>query len=632
MLKNIIFISVLFLVSEIGFAQELYIPRDVKQAYKNQTRDLNGIPGKNYWQNKAVYHIKLKVNPPEKTIYGSEEITYTNNSPDTLKVLNFKVIMNIHKSTAARPNPTTKNFITSGVTIDKYFENDKKIVWNSADDQVNKAIVLSTPIPPKGNINIKIDWHYDISNQKDGREGAIFDTSYYIAYFYPRIAVYDDYLGWDAMVFTGSKEFYNDFNDYVVEVTVPKNFIVWATGDLQNIDEVLQPLSAKRLKESMKSDSIIQIANQNDLKKGIITAQNDFNTWKWKANHITDVALAVSNTYNWDAGSVIVDKKTGRRASVQAAYDEKSADFNKMTEYGKNALHWFSNNYPGVPYPFSKSTIFRGYADMEYPMMVNDNTTGTPAFTRFIAEHEIAHTYFPFYMGINETRFPFMDEGWATFFEYMIGVADLKQKKEDALFKIFRVNTWINDKNMEEDLPIITPANVLTGIGNGNNEYGKAALGYLALKDLLGDDLFKKSLHGYMERWNGKHPMPWDFFYSFNNISGQNLNWFWKSWFFSNHYTDMELAHVKIEHKKIILTINNIGGMPMPFDIMAKFKSGEVKTIHHVTPKVWEKNPKQAIIEIKHIKVKDIEVIVIDGGIFMESDIQNNMWKKDKKK
>ena len=633
-MKKIIILTVLFFIAEISFAQELYIPRDIKLAYKNQTRDMNGMPGKNYWQNKAVYHIKLKVNPPQKTIYGTEEITFTNNSPDTLKVLSFKIISNRHKPTAPRVGPVTEDFLTSGTTIDAYFENNKEFVWDSSKDQINRAMRLFTPLPPNGKVNLKIDWHYDISVQKDRREGAIFDTSYFLAYFYPRIAVYDDYSGWDQMMFTGTsgKEFYNDFNDYTLEVTVPKNFIVWATGDLQNIDEVLQPKYAQRLKESMTSDSVIQIANQNDIKKGQITVQNDFNTWKWKANHITDIALAVSNTYNWDAGSVVVDIQTGRRASVQAAYDEKAANFEKMVEYGKHSLQWLSNNLPGIPYPFSKSTIFRGYADMEYPMMVNDNTNPDANFTRFVAEHEIAHTYFPFYMGINETKFPFMDEGWATFFEYHIGSADLGKKKETSLFQKYRVNNWIGGKSMEEDLPIITPANVLTGVASGNNEYGKAALGYIALKDLLGDDLFKKALHGYMERWNGKHPMPWDFFYSFNNITGQNLNWFWKSWFFSNYYTDMELAHVKIEHNKIILTVNNIGGMPMPFDIIAKFKSGEVKTIYHVTPKVWEKNLKQAIIEIKHIKAKDIEVIGIDGGIFMEDSANNNVWKKDKKK
>ena len=630
-MKKIFFLLVLFFISQFNFAQELYTPRDIKQAYKNQTRALNGMPGKNYWQNQATYHIKLKVNPPNKTIYGSEEITYTNNSPDTLKILIFKIISNIHKPTAPRLGVVAEEFLTTGVTIDKYFENDKGFVWDSSKDQINRAIRLNTPLPPNGKVNLKIDWHFDISYQKTKREGAIFDTSYFLAYFYPRIAVYDDYSSWDTMAYTGTKEFYNDFNDYTLEVTVPKNFIVWSTGDLQNTDEVLQPKYAQRLKESMTSDAIIQIANQNDIKNGQITTQNDFNTWIWKANHITDVALGISNTYNWDASSVIVDKNTGRRASVQAAYDENAKNFNHMVEYGKNALAWFSNNLPGIPYPFSKSTIFRGYADMEYPMMVNDDTNPDSNFTRFVAEHEITHTYFPFYMGINETKFPFMDEGWATFFEYHIGVADLGKKKETELFQKFRVSPWIGDKSMEEDLPIITPANVLTGSANGNNEYGKAALGYIALQDLLGDDLFKKALHGYMERWNGKHPMPWDFFYSFNDITGKNLNWFWKSWFFSNHYTDMGLTHVKVAHKKVTLTIDNIGGMPMPFDVIAKFKSGEVKIIHHVSPKVWEKNPKQAIIEIKNIKGKEIEIIQIDGGIFMEDDIKNNVWVKDKK-
>ena len=137
-----------------------------------------------------------------------------------------------------------------------------------------------------------------------------------------------------------------------------------------------------------------------------------------------------------------------------------------MVSYGKHSLDWFSNNYPGVPYPFSKSTIVRGFADMEYPMMVNDNSQSDPTYTRFVVEHEISHTYFPFYMGLNETRFGFMDEGWATTLEYLIGISDLGEKKATDFFKLFRVNQWINDTSMEEDIPIITPSNILSGVNN----------------------------------------------------------------------------------------------------------------------------------------------------------------------
>jgi len=624
MLKKILLLSGCFFISAITIAQQLYEPRDIKQAYKNNTRDLSGNPGKNYWQNRGVYHIKLKANPPSRTIYGSEDITYTNNSPDTLKVLNFKLYLNNHKPGAPRLWQANKKFLTSGVHIDNYTENGQKIEWESDKNGTNKLIKLTSALAPKKSIKLSFKWHYKVSIQS-GREGAIDSTTFFIAYFYPRVAVYDDYRGWDTMTFTGAQEFYNDFNNYTLEVTVPKNYIVWATGDLQNPDEVLQPKYADLLKKSMISDSVFRIAIPTNLKTAQITKQNDFNTWKWKANDITDVALAFSNHYNWDAGSVVVDSTTMRRASVQAAYDDKSADFHKMVQFGKHALSWFSNNYPGVPYPFSKSTIVRGFADMEYPMMVNDSSTPSFEFTRFVAEHEIAHSYFPFYMGTNETRFAFMDEGWATTLEHLIGIADLGKKKAINAFKRFRVSRWIHDKNMEEELPIITPSNILSGVAYGNNAYGKAALGYLALKDMLGNQLFKKSLQGYMARWHGKHPMPWDFFYSINNVSGKNLNWFWKSWYFSNNYIDLGISKVKVERKKTIIILNNIGGMPAPVDVVVKTKDGKLKTFHQ-TPVIWQKNGKQATITLEGIK--DVTSITLNGGVFMDADKTNNSWKK----
>ena len=613
-------LSCLFLASTFSFSQDLYKPRDIKQAYQNQTRSENGQPGPKYWQNRGVYDIQVHVNPPNREVRGKEQITYTNNSPDTLKALNFKLILNNHKPGAARLGPANPDFLTSGITIDKFIENGKEKDWNDQNDGTNKTIRLTKPLMPNSSIDLNIDWHYDVSVQS-GREGAIDSTTYFLAYFYPRVAVYDDYEGWDRMTFTGSQEFYNDFNDYTVSVTVPKNYIVWATGDLQNPNEVLQKQYADKLKESMLSDSIFNIATPEDLKNKQITNQANTNTWKWKASDITDFAIALSDHYNWDAGSVIVDKKNNRRASVQAAYGDESLDFHKMVEFGKHALDWFSNNYPGVPYPFSKSTIVRGFADMEYPMMVNDNSTPNLDFSRFVVEHEIAHTYFPFYMGTNETRFGFMDEGWATALEHLISIADLGEETAIKNFQRFRVNRWIADSNMEEDLPIITPSNILSGSGLGNNEYGKAAIGYLAMKDLLGDKGFTKALQGYMERWHGKHPTPWDFFYSFNDIAGENLNWFWDSWYFSNNYIDISIDEVNT--RKGVINFKNLGGMPAPFDLIITYADGEVKTLHQ-TPEIWKENLSESKIKIKGLS--DATSIKIEGGIFVDADTKNNSW------
>jgi len=258
-------------------------------------------------------------------------------------------------------------------------------------------------------------------------------------------------------------------------------------------------------------------------------------------------------------------------------------------------------------------------------MMANDETYSDTLFSRFVAEHEIAHTYMPFYMGINETRYGFMDEGWATTFEYLIGTADMGKEKATTFYKQFRIDGWINDISSEEQIPIITPGDAITGPGLGNNEYGKASVGYLAMKDLLGDDLFKKCLHAYMERWNGKHPTPWDFFYTFNDVSKQNLNWFWNNWYFSNYYIDVALKDVRDDDNVYTLTIKNIGGMYTPVDIIAEYTDGTSDTFHE-TPAIWKKFGTEAVVNIN--AKKQVKTLTLDGGIYMDADESNNTWNR----
>lgn len=614
-----------FLISGAINAQELYQPRSVQNAYENGTRAYDGNPGEKYWQNRGIYEMHIQIDPPNRKIIGEQKITYTNNSPDTLKRLNYKLILNHHKPAAPRLRTVTNDYLTSGMHINSYTENGVQRKWeNNERDGINKVIQLAEPLAPNSSIELTFDWHFDVSKQS-GREGAIDSTTFFLAYFYPRVAVYDDYEGWDFMPYAGSQEFYNNFNDYSFEVTVPKNYIVWATGDLMNPREVLQKKYADLLEQSMTSDEVIRIMTQEDVKNKAVTMQNETNTWKWKTDNITDITIATSNQYNWDAGSVVVDSSTGRRASFQAAYDAPSKDFKNMVKYGMNTLSWFSNHIPGVPYPFSKMTVVRGFANMEYPMMANDSSNDDEKFTRFVMQHEVAHTYFPFYMGINETRFAFMDEGWATAFEYFIGIEDLGYEQATENFKRFRVERWSNNTSLELDLPIITPSNIMSGLGAGTNSYGKAALGYLALRDYLGDEMFLTALHGFMDRWNGKHPIPWDMFYSFNDITGENLNWFWNNWFFSNNYMDIAICKVKVGGNSAKIQINNIGGMAVPFDVVVELKNGDTKTFHQ-TPEVWKDDLNAATIKLKD--VKDIVQIKLDGGIWMDADLENNVWEK----
>ncbi|MVN22284.1 M1 family peptidase [Mucilaginibacter sp. HMF7410] len=602
-------------------AQTLPMPDYVQQAYQKGTHLMDGKPGKNYWQNHGRYNISISAAPPNRLIRGTEEITYFNNSPNTLNELVMKLIQNIHKRNAVntrnRPNQDT---LSNGIVIDNFEVNGKKTALPDNEGHYTwQNVALDRPLKPNDSVKLNVSWHFFISSQH-GREGIIDSTTFFLAYYYPRVAVYDDYNGWDRLDFTGGREFYNDFNDYTFQVTVPKNYIVYATGTLQNPTEVLQPVYAKRLNQSLTADSVFHIATKNELGNHSVTLQNQTNTWKWKATYLTDVALAISDHFDWDASSTVVDEKTNRRASVQAAYNDTSADFHQMVKYGQHALNWFSKNWPGVPYPFPKTTILQGYAGMEYPMMVNDETYADTTFSRFVAEHEIAHTWFPFYMGINESSYGFMDEGWATTFEYLIGQVDLGKEKAAENYKQFRVNRWIKNRSVKE-VPIITRGELTPNNILGSNEYGKPSLAYLALKDMLGDALFKKSLQEFMSRWHGKHPIPWDFFYSINNASGKNLNWFWNNWFFSDNYIDLSISKLDQVKKGYNLVIDNIGGFAIPFDVKVTYADGSTK-IFHQTPEVWQKNQKQASILL--LSTKKIVSVNIDGGIYMDADTGNN--------
>jgi hypothetical protein len=527
----------------------------------------------------------------------------------------IRFVNNLHKPEAPRYDYFSSDFLTEGLkiktlSIDRFIYKTDGSNWGTVS-----PIELAKSILPGQQVQVKIEWSYPLSKESD-REGQIDPQTFFCAYAYPRISVYDDYNGWDQLQHLGRQEFYNDFNDYNLKVQAPKNYVVWATGTLQNAEEVLSADALKRFKSSFTATEIVPVATAEQMKQGFITAQNEWNTWHFTADNITDVTFALSSQYAWDAGSIKVDSVSGRRVSMQAAYKEGAADFKQYVKWGKYCLQWFSSKWPGVPYPYTTMTAIQGFADMEYPMMVNDASIEDLKDSRLTLDHEVAHTYFPFYMGTNETRYAFMDEGWATAFEYLIGIEENGKTYADSAFKALRVERYINDPSAEQDQPIISMSSQLSGVGYGNNAYVKPALAYLALKDLLGDALFKKALHQYMTNWNGKHPIPWDFFYSFNTATQQNLNWFWNNWFFSNHYIDLKVKQMDAN----TVQVDNVGGFAIPFNVKMVWTDGSERSTHY-SPVVWKGTQS---INIKTSTNKKIKSIVIDGGIFMDATPADN--------
>ncbi|MBL8424237.1 MAG: M1 family metallopeptidase [Candidatus Accumulibacter phosphatis] len=624
----------------------LYIPREVQQAYAKGTRSPDGRPGPNYWQNHAEHRIRVSLNPPSRRVQGEQEIVYTNHSPEPLTRLVFRVYMNAHQPEAIRDQPGNAKFLTDGITVEDFSIDGKTLPWNDPANALAiynyrgstiHAMQLATPIPPKGSIRIHMRWHYYLVADKGWKEGATDDTTYFLAYFFPRVTNYSDYNGWDMAPFSMGREFNNDFADFRVEVDVPRDYVVWATGTLQNPADVLQPAVHRQLEASFASDRVVTLAEAADVKAGKVTARGERLVWKWQAGHVPDFAIALSNHYRWEAASTVVDATSGRRASVQAAYPDSATDFRPMVDTAQKVLQFASSVYPGVPYPYPKTTIVLGSADEEYPMMVNGGsnlgnayaaTLPENAFTGFVAAHEIMHSWFPFYMGINEKRYPFMDEGWTTAFEYLRNREVLGVPTADKLFKDFRVAPLVEPTSGYE-LPIITPHDSLWALSPmfGLNQYGKAALGYLALKDLMGDAAFRTALHTFMARWNGKRPLPWDMFNSFNDAGVGNHTWFFQNWFFGYNHMDLALDGVRSKGGVQTVAVRNPGGMAIPFDLVFTFADGTTERVHR-TPATWQADGRRT--EVRIAGSKALRSVSLDTGIFLDANPGDNTWAVDK--
>jgi hypothetical protein len=614
--------------------QELYMPRNVQAAYDMGSRSPDGMPGPNYWQNKAVHDISITVAPPSPTISGTETITYTNNSPDYLLTVPVRLYMNVRLPEAQREENHSPEFLTSGVHIDEFRVDGEETPWAPlpGSGATFKAISLPQPLAPGESVNLAFTWHYDLATEYK-HEGIFDPTTYFLAYFFPRITTSNDtdvvsmVPGFDTEEFTyrSGRERFDDFADFTVAVNVPKNFVVWATGDLQNPDEVLQPTYAQRLHDSLTSDEVVNIATPEEIQQGQVTTQTDTVTWKWQADNVTTFGIGLSDHYVWDAGSVVVDPATERRASVQAAYPVEASDYQHMVEDGKSALAFGSTQWPGVPYPYSKTTIFVGGGDEEFPMMANDSPAAPPspgATVRFIAAHELLHSYFPFYMGIDERRYPMLDEGWTTAFEYLFGLEDVGQEQADVLFKAVR-SSRLAAPAPGIDIPIITPADATRGPIASNNAYEKSALAYLALKEVMGEAAFKASLQEFINRWRGKHPLPWDMFNTFNDTSDEDLTWFFDNWFFEPNYIDLAVESVTQGAAGTVLTVDNVGGFAIPFDVNVVYADDSTATFRQ-NPAIWQDSPRTATIPITG--TADVKAVTLDGGIFVETNQANNVW------
>lgn len=564
-------------------SQTQFVPRNIQKAYEKNTRSHDGRPGAAYWQNRAEYKIDVNINFETRLVSGQSEIKYFNQSPDTLRWVKLKLAHELYRKGAQRAYDLTPSDITdAGVDITSLTVGRKKMEKpNSMKGNSFLSIKLETPLPPGQNLSLSLGWNYVAPVGTDAPRECVCDsTSWFLAYWYPQVAVYDDLHGWADAPYNGMQEQYNDFSDYDVRVTVPANVMVWATGELQNGRDLFDSEILKKIEQARTAVEPVKIFSTEDYaaKKPFFKSKTATHTYIYKAAQVPDFAIGLSDHFLWDAASVVVDGAMGRRAFVSAAYDPKSQDYYQVCKAATQAIGLMSTFQPGFPYPYPAMTVFNGNDGMEFPMMCNDASTH-PHSPVGLTVHEISHTYFPFMMGINEQYYAWMDEGWASFFDVIL-TDSIENKHEKG------IRNYTDHAGTEADVPLMVPTRFLSSPAYRVSSYTRPQAAYFSLLDQLGYEKFHACMVEYMNRWKGKHPMPFDFFNSWNAASGQNLDWFWKPWFFESGYPDLAISEVKTKGSKNMIFIENRGTQPVPIHAEILFADGKTETIHF-KPDVW---------------------------------------------
>jgi hypothetical protein len=600
----------------------LFVPRNYQKPYEKGTRSWDGKPGVNYWQNRASYTIRGVLDPKTRRISGEETILYVNNSPDSLKSLRIKLQHDRYRKGAARGYDVTPSDVEEeGTHLESITYNGVAISekQRSRSTTFLDISLKDTPLTPKSSATLTLKWSYILPLGEDAARECVCDSSsFFVPYWYPQMAVYDDLNGWASHPYTGLQEFYNDFSDYDVTLEMPTGFQVWATGEWQNAADILNPKYLDRWQKAHNTTEVLSVFTEKELLAGDVYKVAPRNIFRFKATDVPDFAFGASDHYNWDATSVLVDDLTGRRTLVSAAYNSKSSDYPQVAQIAAEGIRHMSTWLPGYPFPYPVMTIFNGNDGMEYPMMCNDVSTA-PNSPMGLTLHEVSHTYFPFMMGINEQDYAWMDEGWAAFFDFML---------TDSLshHTLGGVRDYSSIAGTDNDVPpMVKSRNLSTAYRNAS--YQRPQNAYFTLFDLLGYEKFHECMLVYMTRWKGKHPAPFDFFQTWNNVSGQNLDWLWRPWFFEWGYPDLQVQGIirdEASNAAAVLIARN-GSLPVPIHLEVTYEDGSMQTFHH-SAAVW-KDGKQSF-KIRCAQGKKVKKAKLGLRTIPDAIPQDNIWEK----
>lgn len=608
---------------QIVSAQEYYIPKNIKNAYEKNTRDFSGKPGKNYFQNKSDYTIKADFNPGKGILKGKEWIEYFNNSPDSLGYIVIRLYHDIFKPGNLRDEDLSEEYLTKGVELHSLVINNIEYIGNdqifSRRNGTNLFVALPAYILPGKSISVYASWETIIPEGHVHRFGNYGPSDWFIAYWYPQIAVYDDIEGWDELDYTGAYEFYNDFNNYEVEISVPKNHMVWATGTWENPHRILAKKVLERYQQALTADEKILIITDADWAAQSVFTKNSSQTFKYSVTEITDFAFAVSDNYEWNATSVIPNSDDSSRTVVHAVFPSTSSHFKDLSMVGAKALKHFADETFGITYPFPKVVVFNGDGGMEFPMMVNMRNDNIRE-NYFVLMHEIFHGYFPFATGCNERKYAWMDEGLTSYLpiatETYLGGGDYFQ-----LPGIIR--RYAMFAGAEKEVPLMIPTVQTRNYSYYHNAYYHSSVAYSVLENYLGQEKFREIIRQFYIRWKGKHPTGYDFIFTLNDLSGEDLYWLINPWFFGQGWADIAIAGVEQDVNDAIITLNNVGGLPVPVDIRLINEEGKLFS-KSINPDAWKEAAKTLDVKIEN--TGSIKKVEIGNPNFPDTDYNNNYY------
>ena len=631
MIKNLLVLSFLFVLTFCGYAQDIKNNPGSNHGNRfeqlgtilptpNEYRTASGAPGPKYWQQRCDYDITCELDEPNRKLSGKETITYFNNSPDQLSYLWFQLDENEHStknnsgyqvSNMMPKNVTEQDLLKFSNKTDREYGDNILKVTNALGVKlaytINKTMMrvdLPTTLKPGQQFILKIEWNYNISDRLKfgGRGGYEFfpgdgNDLYTITQWYPRLCVYSDFQGWQNHQFAGSGEFALTFGNFKVAMTVPADHIVMATGEGQNYQQVISPAQFTRWQKAQATpDVITEIATLAEAKEREKQKSTQKKTWIFKANMVRDFAWSSSRKFVWDAMPVKVE---GKRVMCMSAYSKEA--YNLYSKFSTKAVAHTIKSYSKftIPFPYPVAQSIEAANGMEYPMICfnygrcepdGSYSEATKNGMLGVVIHEVGHNFFPMIINSDERQWTWMDEGLNSFCEY------LTEELWDNKFPVGKGPAYkiVDYMKLPKDQlePIMTNSENI--IMFGPNAYSKPSTGLNILREtIIGRPLFDYAFKEYAKRWAFKHPTPADLFRTLEDASGEDLDWFWRGWFYGTEPCDISLDSVKWATLSTDNSNSNSEGRTITqriakpllnnFDDVSKIRNREDKNIHFAT-------------------------------------------------